>query len=59
LGGLRSSKLTQLDVSVGKFHVKMKVFDVLKQIQWHLVVVYGAAQEENKEEFLLELADVC
>ena len=59
LGGLRSSKLTQIGVSVGKFHVKMKVFDVLKQIQWHLVIVYGAAQEENKEEFLVELAEVC
>jgi hypothetical protein len=51
LGGLRKSRFDCCNVSMGNFFVKMVVMDIKMQIKWAMVIVYGAAQEENKEDF--------
>jgi hypothetical protein len=33
--------------------------DLKLQLKWNLVIVYGQAQLEDKEEFLAELGNVC
>jgi hypothetical protein len=33
--------------------------DLKLQVKWNLVIVYGAAQLEDKEDFLAELINVC
>ena len=38
-----------------KFHIKSKCDGFL----WTLVIVYGAAQDEHKPEFLAELVRIC
>jgi hypothetical protein len=48
-----------LDTILGRFFIKVTLQDLKIQIKWDLVFVYGAAQEEDKEMFLSELAAVC
>jgi hypothetical protein len=44
------------DFLEGKYLLQLKLWDKEKKMIWHFINVYGAAQEENKVEFLTELA---
>jgi exonuclease III len=59
LGGFRLSRFTICDTSVGKFYIKATLSDLKLSVKWCLVIVYGAAQSCDKEEFLVELGNVC
>jgi exonuclease III len=37
----------------------MNLWDKINKLKWNLLVVYGAAQEENKLSFLSELSAFC
>ena len=39
----------------GDFMLQMNLWDKVNKIKWNLLIVYGAAQEEHKLEFLAEL----
>jgi hypothetical protein len=41
----------------GKYFLQLNLWDKDKKMKWNFINVYGAAQEENKIEFLTELAD--
>jgi exonuclease III len=43
----------------GDFILQINLWDKVQQIKWNLLVVYGAAQEEHKFEFLSELSRFC
>lgn len=43
----------------GEFMLKMNLWDKALRLKWNLLVVYGAAQEENKLPFLAELSHFC
>jgi hypothetical protein len=47
------------EIEEGEFFIKFKLCDKVDGFQWVLVSVYGAAQEENKEALLTELANLC
>lgn len=61
-GILCSVKKEKFDVvswNVGKFILQATHFDVEKKVMWALLVVYGAAHDDLKDEFLVELASFC
>lgn len=39
--------------------LQMNLWDKQNKIKWNLLVVYGAAQDDNKIEFLSELSSFC
>jgi hypothetical protein len=43
----------------GEFMLQMILWDKFLKIKWNLLVVYGAAQVENKISFLAELSGFC
>jgi hypothetical protein len=43
----------------GDFHVKLHIQNKLDNFTWSLVVVYGAAQEEFKADFLREMVNLA
>lgn len=43
----------------GEFMLNLNLWDKVLKIKWNLLVVYGAAQEENKLTFLTELSHFC
>lgn len=57
--GAKSRKFKIVGTSQGDFHVKIQLFDTKLMVHWVVVFVYGAAQDEHKQEFLTELVDVC
>jgi exonuclease III len=59
LGGFRNSRFDILDTVLGRFYIRVTLQDLKIQRKWKLVLVYGAAQEADKEEFLRELGDIC
>jgi hypothetical protein len=44
---------------VGNFFIKVSSLDLKLKLNWCLVIVYGAAQLCDKEDFLIELGMVC
>lgn len=54
--GLDGEKFKMLAVKKGHFFLKATVENLEDKQEWDLMVVYGAAQKEHKEEFLRELA---
>jgi hypothetical protein len=40
----------------GDFMLQLNLWDKQNRVKWNLLVVYGAAQEENKIKFLYELS---
>ena len=42
-----------------KYILLINVFDKHNQVPWTVCTVYGAAHEDQKREFLVELAEVC
>jgi hypothetical protein len=43
----------------GEYMLQMNLWDKEKRGKWNLINVYGAAQDEKKEDFLSELALFC
>jgi hypothetical protein len=59
LGGFRLSRFDVCETVVNRFFIKVTLMDLKIQKKWCLVIVYGAAQEEDKEDFLTELRNIC
>ena len=62
-GGILSGINTNI-YDVGSFHegkyiLQLNIFDRERKLKWNFLSVYGAPQEENKIEFLIELASFC
>lgn len=43
----------------GDFMLQMNLWDKINKIKWNLLIVYGAAHDEHKLEFLSELSFFC
>jgi hypothetical protein len=52
LCGIKSSRFNIISLSVGRFFVNTRVFDSKAQQEYWLIIVYGAAQDEDKDPFL-------
>jgi mannosylglycoprotein endo-beta-mannosidase len=48
-----------LETETGKHFIRMQLSDKLSRLCWHLIVVYGPAQVDDKENFLAEFAQLC
>jgi hypothetical protein len=59
LCGIKSSRFNVLSVVVGRFFVKSKVLDIKIQKEYCLIVVYGATQDEEKDDFLEAPSQIC
>jgi exonuclease III len=59
LGGFRSSRFDICKTEVGRFYIKVTLLDKKIQMKWNLIIVYGAAQLDDKEDFLIELGSAC
>ena len=57
--GFNAATLRVQDVISGDFCVKMHLQSKIDGFSWVLVVVYGAAQDNKKPEFLAELVRIC
>lgn len=58
LVGIDSDRHDILDTSFGNYHARLKLQKIDDKRCWDLVVVYGAAQYAQKNNFLAELANV-
>jgi hypothetical protein len=56
---IRTDTMDVLACSDGDFHVKLHIWNKLDNFTWSLVVVYGAAQEEFKSDFLREMVNLA
>lgn len=43
----------------GDFMLQMNLWDKIRKVKWNFLVVYGAAHDEHKMEFLSELSSFC
>jgi exonuclease III len=43
----------------GNYMLQLNLWDKTNRLKWNLLIVYGAAQEENKLSFLAELSSFC
>jgi hypothetical protein len=59
LCGIKSSRFNVMAFSVGRFFVKARVSDLKLQQEYWLIIVYGAAQDEDKDLFLQNLSNIC
>lgn len=59
LVGIRDSIFDIVEQQNGDHFVRLLLYDKTNDSRWNLVVVYGAAQVEHKEDFLTELSQVC
>jgi hypothetical protein len=59
LVGIKLSKFDVGSFKKGDFMIQMNLWDKENRVKLNLLVVYGAAQEENKFEFLSELSRFC
>lgn len=57
--GINEEVLDISSVDEGDFYVKFHVKNKDDGFQWILVAIYGAAQEDYKEAFLVELVNSC
>jgi hypothetical protein len=59
LGGFRFSRFTVCSAVTSRFFIKVTLMDLKIQQKWCLVIVYGAAQDDEKDDFLTDLGDIC
>jgi hypothetical protein len=59
LVGIKTDTMDVLACSDGDFHVKLHIQNKLDNFTWSLLVVYGAAQEEFKADFLCEMVNLA
>jgi hypothetical protein len=57
--GIDSDLHEFLKTECGTHFVWMLLKDKNSRIEWHLAVMYGPAQTEEKNEFLAEFAHLC
>ena len=57
--GFNNAVISVQEVISGEFCVKLHLTSKLDGFTWALVVVYGAAQDSKKPEFLAELVRIC
>jgi hypothetical protein len=61
-GILVGVKIEYYDVGAfhqGDFMLQLDLWDKINKCKWNLLVLYGAAQDENKIQFLSELSAFC
>lgn len=56
LVGIDSEKLNIIGEVIGRYFIRLKLSNVDNKKVWDLMIVYGAAQVEQKADFLTELA---
>jgi hypothetical protein len=59
LVGVRSDTMEVLASSDGDYHINLTIRNKADNFIWSLVVVYGAAQDEFKADFLRELVNLA
>jgi hypothetical protein len=59
LCGVRQDTLEVQAYKLGDFILRMDLWDLNKKCKWSLLVVYGAAQDKRKNEFLAEMSSFC
>ena len=59
LCGVKKNKFDLVSCVKRKYSMQMNLFDTSINVFWSLCCVYGAAHEEDKQEFLVELVDMC
>ena len=47
------------EIEEGEFLVRFKLRNREDDFEWNLVSVYGPAQQEHKERFLMEVVQMC
>jgi hypothetical protein len=57
--GVRTDTMEVLARLGGDYHIKLHICNKADNFTWSLVVVYGAAQEEFKADFLRELVNLA
>ena len=57
--GVNRDKFDIIEVKHGRYTLQVNLFDKSKSCSWALLVVYGAAQDENKPEFIAEMSSMC
>lgn len=59
LSGVNMDTLEVGSFTEGKYMLQLDIWDKILKKKWNFINVYGAAKEENKTEFLAELARFC
>jgi hypothetical protein len=59
LVGLNKDKFEVFGIIHGNFILKFKLCNKVDGFKWCLLVVYGAAQDNDKQKFLSELVRMC
>ena len=59
LMGINQEYFEVENIEDGDFHIKFVLKNKVDGFRWALLSVYGAAQEEYKEQFLSELVRAC
>jgi hypothetical protein len=59
LCGIKNETLKVSVFKAGRFMLHFVLWDKMKKVSWSLLVAYGAAQDEQKNDFLTELAAFC
>jgi hypothetical protein len=59
LVGVRSEWYDVGSFKQGEFMLQLNLWDKLNKTKWNLLIVYGAAQDENKTAMLAELSSFC
>jgi hypothetical protein len=57
--GINQGSFELENVVDGEYHIKFVLKNKVDGFRWALLSVYGAAQEEHKENFLSELVRAC
>ncbi|KAG2591039.1 hypothetical protein PVAP13_5NG449740 [Panicum virgatum] len=59
LSGVHIDKFDIGTFHEGKYILQLNLYDKEKKVKWNFLNIYGAPHEENKMEFLAELANFC
>ena len=59
LCGVRKETLEVISWTPGRFCLQANLYDVKLKRVWAIITVYGAAHDDSKDDFLIELASMC
>lgn len=59
LGGINLEYMDVGGFVEGEFMLQLNLWDKKVRVKWNLIIVYGAAQAENKDAFFAELTNLC
>ena len=59
LCGISKDNFDILATRSGKYILQLDLLDKIKNCSWSLMIVYGAAHDEYKPEFIAELSNMC